>query len=382
MKAQKKHMKRNNQSKYVKKQNMKQAGITLIALVVTIIVLLILAGVTIGMATSNTGIFKRASNAADTWNESRGKENAALASWEGAIDEHAGAGTNPNTSTGGAVNITKNGQKVDISQITSVYGEKVDYKPTTDQSGVYRIFYYDAAGDFGPAGTLYLKRDWTANDTKLDGHSSATSTTYTEARHTANGDKNALDTMKRMNKKWGEQRSTAENANEHEAMWLCDKTQWEKYVDSSKADYAIGSPSAEMYCASYNSVSHSVGNYTLGATYRATSAPGYIYTIGGTEASKAGTDADNDYWTGDNTVDYAKYNSMYCGQGGAKGDYRWWLGSPSAGASSSVCSVNGFGAILNRSSGGSASFYNYGDSGNNGVCPLVSLKSGVPLIIQ
>ena len=41
MKAQKKHMKRNNQSKYVKKQNMKQAGITLIALVVTIIVHLV-----------------------------------------------------------------------------------------------------------------------------------------------------------------------------------------------------------------------------------------------------------------------------------------------------------------------------------------------------
>lgn len=41
MKAQKKHMKRNNQSKYVKKQNMKQAGITLIALVVTFIVFLV-----------------------------------------------------------------------------------------------------------------------------------------------------------------------------------------------------------------------------------------------------------------------------------------------------------------------------------------------------
>ena len=322
------------------------------------------------MATSNTGIFKRASNAADTWNESRGKENAALASWEGAIDEHAGAGTNPNTSTGGAVNITKNGQKVDISQITSVYGEKVDYHPSTDTTGVYRIFYYDAAGDFGPAGTLYLKRDWTANDTTLYGHSSATSTTYTEARHTADGDKNAYETMKRMNKKWGKQRSTAENANEHEAMWLCDKTQWEKYVDSSKADYAIGSPSAEMYCASYNSVSHSVGNYTLGATYRATDAPGYIYTIGGTEASKAG--ANNDYWTGNDAVDYAKYNSMYCEQGGAKGSYWWWLASPSAYDSNYVCFVYGDNANLGTSS----------DSYGRGVCPLVSLKSGVQLTIE
>lgn len=63
----------------------KERGITLVALVVTIIVLLILAGVTIGMATSNTGIFKRASNAADTWNDARAHENYALNSYNGAM---------------------------------------------------------------------------------------------------------------------------------------------------------------------------------------------------------------------------------------------------------------------------------------------------------
>lgn len=63
----------------------KERGITLVALVVTIIVLLILAGVTIGMATSNTGIFKRASNAADTWNQARGNENQAMDSYNEAM---------------------------------------------------------------------------------------------------------------------------------------------------------------------------------------------------------------------------------------------------------------------------------------------------------
>ncbi len=36
-----------------------------------------------------------------------------------------------------------------------------------------------------------------------------------------------------------------------------------------------------MYVASYNQVSHTTGNYKLGATYRATSYPGYIYTVNG-----------------------------------------------------------------------------------------------------
>lgn len=63
-----------------------EKGITLVALVVTIIVLLILAGVTIGMATSGTGIFGRAKNAANTYKNSEAKENTALNSYEGEID--------------------------------------------------------------------------------------------------------------------------------------------------------------------------------------------------------------------------------------------------------------------------------------------------------
>ncbi len=52
----------------------KEKGITLVALVVTIIVLLILAGVAISLSIGNNGIFNRAQNAADTWRNAEANE--------------------------------------------------------------------------------------------------------------------------------------------------------------------------------------------------------------------------------------------------------------------------------------------------------------------
>ena len=97
-----------------------------------------------------------------------------------------------------------------------------------------------------------------------------------------------------------------------------------------------------MYVASYNQVSHTTGNYKLGATYRATSYPGYIYTLNG----KQSTISYSDYGTGIDSLDYTGYNSMYCGKNGSTGSYYWWLASPSANNSSSVCGVGGYNAHL------------------------------------
>ena len=101
-----------------------------------------------------------------------------------------------------------------------------------------------------------------------------------------------------------------------------------------------------MYVASYNQVSHTTGNYKLGATYRAT-----------------------DY---NNTLDYTGYNRMYCEKNSTPGSYYWWLASPSASTSSSVCSVFGYSANL---SGCSCGF-------TSNICPLVSLKSSFQLEIE
>ena len=55
-----------------------ELGITLIALVVTIVVLLILAGITINLLFSNGGIFKTAEDAADAWNKATINEQESL----------------------------------------------------------------------------------------------------------------------------------------------------------------------------------------------------------------------------------------------------------------------------------------------------------------
>ena len=55
-----------------------QKGITLIALVVTIIVLLILAGVTIRMTLSDQSLFKRARNSTDSYNQAQHEEQQSL----------------------------------------------------------------------------------------------------------------------------------------------------------------------------------------------------------------------------------------------------------------------------------------------------------------
>ena len=139
------------------------------------------------------------------------------------------------------------------------------------------------------------------------------------------------------------------NNNERAAGWLCSPSQWESYLDNTKATYAIGGPSAEMYVASYNDVSHTqAGSYTLGATYRATSYPGYIYTLNGAQS----TISNSDYNTGKDSLDYKGYNSMYAGINGSKSGY-WWLASPSSNYSRNVCIVSGYSSNLDNND------YNY-----------------------
>ena len=76
-----------NSIKKAKNEYYKQTGITIIALVITIIILLILAGVTISMATSGSGVFGRAKNAADVYRESAKNENDALDSYSSEIEK-------------------------------------------------------------------------------------------------------------------------------------------------------------------------------------------------------------------------------------------------------------------------------------------------------
>ena len=208
----------------------------------------------------------------------------------------------------------------------------------------YRIFYVDTEKKFGDgANTIYLKADYETS-TKL--------TTYVP-------EGNDLTVYKNMNPMWAAKRGSIApaswNNNERAAAWLCSPSQWTDYLDSTKATYAIGGPSAEMYVASYNDVAHNNGTEKdkLSTEYSETSVPGYIYKIDGTKQNGG-------YFTNNKTIDNSGYNSMY-----AESGIYWWVASPSSYYAGGVCSVGGFYAKLDSATYDSMT----------GVCPLVSLPS-------
>ena len=354
-------------------------GITLIALVITIIVLLILAGVTIATLTGDNGILNQAGKAKDKTTEAESIERvqvevAGSYGLDGTIDKdqlnkNLGniAGLKIGESNFGGENIVKelpvtvtlNGYDIGIDANGGVekipeiiakiranpqayYGKKVtNYKASDSDTNTYRIFYVDKDNDFKDGyNTIYLKADFSGGG--------ICSTSY-DANQTL---------IKKMNPLWGEKRGTSEsswNSNEKASAWLCDPSKWTAYCDSDKANYAIGGPSVEMYVKSYNQTH---GDDALGCQYQTNDAPGYGYKVNGTIQNSG-------WYTNANTLDYSMtYKSMYCGQNGNKTG-AWWLASPSAGNSGRVCYVGGNGAALH---------YNYYNA-NFGVSPLVSLKS-------
>ena len=358
-------------------------GITLIALVITIIVLLILAGVTIATLTGDNGILNQAGKAKDKTTEAESIERvqvevAGSYGIDGTIDKeqlnknlkningliyNKKALSDSNKIANLPATVTLNGYDIEIDANGGVekipeiiakiranpqayYGKKVtNYKASDSDTNTYRIFYVDKDNYFKDGyNTIYLKADFSG--------SVSCSTSY-DASQTL---------IKRMNPLWATKGNTVaaktttiSNPNEKAAAWLCDPSKWTAYCDTDKANYAIGGPSVEMYVKSYNQTH---GDDALGCQYQTSYVPGYIYKVNNT--------IQNDGWyTNSNILDYSMtYKSMYCGEKGNKtGD--WWLASPSASNPDRVCYVSGLNARL-RLSG-----YNY----SFGVSPLVSLKS-------
>ena len=358
-----------------RKKSIGDAGITLVALVVTIIVLLVLAGVTVSMILNNNGIISQAKLAGEEYSKAAADEQSKLDSASEYIKGING-GTEAITAT--TVKIVGSDKAIPITaeNAKDYYGYKVkNYNKEKDPGGVYRIFYYDAEvkdgkGKYGHANTLYLKRDWSANDAiKLSEKISNSSWNQTQKD-------NAVIMMRKMNPEYSnsverntdtfESYANLVNDNEKAAAWLCDKSQFSKYVVDTMANFAIGSPSAEMYCDSYNQTHTSgvAGTNALTASYQSTYVPGYGFRVNG--------EIQNDGWcTNDDTIDLSGYNGMYLCNQTAKGLYFWWLASPSAEHGGRGFVVDGSDAILDTNSVGAS----------NGICPIVSLNSGVELQI-
>ena len=84
----------------------KEEGITLIALVITIIVLLILAGVSIAMLTGQNGILTQAQNAKNRTEEAQGEEENKLNEYNNIINNYVNGGTTASVQPGKTVEAT------------------------------------------------------------------------------------------------------------------------------------------------------------------------------------------------------------------------------------------------------------------------------------
>ena len=101
----------------------KNQGITLIALVITVIVLLILAGITIATLTGNNGILTRAQEAKNKTEQAQEEEQNILNSYEDKINEYAGidwdtvlanAQKHPEQKTSTAIGVGTDGRPVNM----------------------------------------------------------------------------------------------------------------------------------------------------------------------------------------------------------------------------------------------------------------------------
>ena len=256
----------------------------------------------------------------------------------------------------------KNGSKVEIDNEVTVneeriaenpegyYGKKVKNYNAGNQT--YRIFFVDKNNDFGDGkNTIYLKADYSKDNVLCV-------SSYGTYKPTGEN----LNIYKRMNKSWSAQRESDTSKwdnNECEAARLCSPSNFKKYLDDTKANYAMGNPSLEMYIASYNQVSHKDGKHVLGTMYSYISdreGHGYAYIV----------DGENVKYSTSSVLDDVGYNRMYCGS------ENWWIASPSAITPGYICYVNSSRKSLDHS--GFSMWY--------GLEPVVCIKNGIELIIE
>ena len=365
----------------------RQKGITLIALVVTIVVLIILATVSILAVFGDNGIIARAQTAKDTHEKGKADETNTLddyASYIGNyLDGKGGSSGGGTTKPAEGITATVEGKTVTITKdnVATYLGKVVtNYVPTATTVAVgtntytvsnnYRLYYVDFDGKYGEKNGVYLKADCTNKGYQLP----ITDTTASTA------DNVKIKALNPSLYKDGATSPTASNENMKAVTFLTNTNNWNSLKTGAsiadKVNYVVGAPSVEMMMDSYNTKyglkDKAINIEELTAdTERAKLV--YQYTSGDV-GYKVGPCHDKgteyDYYTSyysvktDATIDSMYYpgNSQY-----------YWLASPSAYSPNFVLSVyfdNG-GIVYNDSYNGSDAF-----------CPLVSLKSTVSLQLQ
>lgn len=206
-------------------------GITLVALIVTIIILLILAGITISQLAENE-LLKKAKLAENETKNAQGLENLILKEYENEVESALKSGDNSI--------IDGNVPKVNY------YGKIVNYKSKIDDTLVWKIFYIDDE-------SVYLISE------TFDGKAPITNFNINNELSNYKSGADVSEKGKKLNSLLVEKGTffveSNANSNIKATVYLTDTTKWVDYLDTNDItsnQYAIGSLTCELFMNSYN----------------------------------------------------------------------------------------------------------------------------------
>ena len=386
----------------------KEKGITLIALAVTIIVMLILAGVTIAALTSENGIINQASKVKETSKVAKTEEEAKL-EYSNLILEKQMEGHGEETELSDVIEkleengyetgekdgknyikigeyyyeiklenaqvsiakertegITVGSSKITAKKIaqtadkTGIYGEKVTNYTCPNTTGVstWRIFYADAENIYLIADD-YINIDNVPKKEKIvDNDSSGNHSRLSMQNVLSDYSRGATSIDSIIANKWlssyWKNNSTSTNPNIKAVAYILDTNAWNPLYRGENAEYAIGGPTVEMFVKSWNDT-HS-GDKQIECEAESNS-NGYKVKF-----------ANGSYSTYIQGLAQNEYNSIYIKSDNSNAN-AMWLASPSAHSSAYLMSANYYGRLSN---------YYYGND-YPGFRPVVCLKSKVKL---
>ena len=371
-----------------RKTSKREKGITLIALIVTIIVLLILAGVTINLAVNNQGIFNKAKTATGAYKNASEGERTGLDEADKEIAKYmpkegseggSGSESGGGTSGGGSITYTDSAGKTQPLTKGTPAGTEIGTTANIDGQTL-NWYLFDVSDDGKTAYLVSTPTYWVPDiDTKKEVNGayppklvSSEDDEDTGAMHRAiyvGSDPNSYSVtytpsdktwnyFKSVNRQWSAQRGnmafSSLKENEQAACYLADadifagiKDQVNKAEGNlkGKIQTLVGGASAEQWCKAYNKqtkVKEQQPNGGITCEYSTKDAPGYIYKVNGT--------AQNSGWyTNTNTI----FGNDIYGPANKNSDSSnpfysdWWLASPSSYSSDYMCTVSGGDSSLN-----------------------------------
>lgn len=326
----------------------REKGIALIVLAVTIIVILILVGVTIVELTSKNGRENQVSIATDKTKEIN----------ETKEENNGVSGTREDIVSGiTASQIAKTTDK------TGIYGEKVTNYTSPNTTGVntWRIFFADTeniyliADDYIDFENVPKGRKGTAVTQNITSYMLSMNEVYKDYDGATSID-NAF-ARKWLSSYW-KNNSTSTNDNIRAVAYILDKDVWNSLYRGKDAEYAIGGPTVEMFVKSWNDTHSGNKQITCSADLDVdTRGNGYkVKFANGSYNIAIGYLAQNEY------------NSIYVKSDDDKAN-AMWLASPSANYNGCLMLVYGQGYL-------GLDFY---DRYDLGFRPVVCLNSKVSL---